>query len=146
MVERSLKFAALAVTAFSLHRCSRNVSYKSPNSLAKQQLPSASVPVSLNLPDSPSPNPIPPIYRQDPGVSDWPEQAETHPFAAEEESELGYMDDPYHEESYEEVLTPEFITSERDTLWMVEVLHPVIPTFKGPSDSVKGWEGIKWDV
>ena len=61
------------------------------------------------------------MYRQDPGGSNWPEQAETHPYAAEEESELGYMDDPYHEEPYEELLTPEFISSERDTLWMVEV-------------------------
>ncbi|XP_036385733.1 probable E3 ubiquitin-protein ligase HERC1 isoform X2 [Megalops cyprinoides] len=75
---------------------------------------------SFRRADSPSPNPIPPLYRQDPGVSDWPERAETHPFAAEEESELGYMDDPYQEEPYEEVLTPEFITSEGDTLWMVE--------------------------
>ncbi|XP_035245722.1 probable E3 ubiquitin-protein ligase HERC1 isoform X2 [Anguilla anguilla] len=87
---------------------------------ARRQRTSAGHRNSFRRADSPSPNPIPPIYRQDPGVSDWPEQAETHPFAAEEESELGYMDDPYHEESYEEVLTPEFITSERDTLWMVE--------------------------
>lgn len=71
--------------------------------------------------DSPSPSPVPMLYRQEVGVSEWPERAETHPFAAEEESELGYMDDPYHEEPYEELLTPEFITSERDTLWMVEV-------------------------
>ncbi|XP_062334757.1 probable E3 ubiquitin-protein ligase HERC1 [Osmerus eperlanus] len=75
---------------------------------------------SFRRADSPSPNPIPPLYRQDPGGSNWPEQAETHPYAAEEESELGYMDDPYHEEPYEELLTPEFISSERDTLWMVE--------------------------
>ncbi|KAJ8286644.1 hypothetical protein GJAV_G00041500 [Gymnothorax javanicus] len=87
---------------------------------ARRQRTSAGHRNSFRRADSPSPNPIPSIYRQDPGVSDWPEQAETHPFAAEEESELGYMDDPYHEESYEEVLTPEFITSERDTLWMVE--------------------------
>lgn len=43
------------------------------------------------------------------------------------------MDDPYHEEPYEELLTPEFITSERDTLWMVEVLetdyHTIYHTF-----------------
>lgn len=67
------------------------------------------------------------------GVAEWPERAETHPFAAEEDSELGYMDDPYHEEPYEELLTPEFITSERDTLWMVEVLetdyHTIYHTF-----------------
>ncbi|XP_019899964.2 probable E3 ubiquitin-protein ligase HERC1 isoform X1 [Esox lucius] len=75
---------------------------------------------SFRRADSPSPNPIPPLYRQDPGVTEWPERAETHPFAAEEESELGYMDDPYHEEPYEELQLREFITSERDTLWMVE--------------------------
>lgn len=56
-------------------------------------------------------------------MPEWPERAETHPFAAEDDSELGYMDDPYQEEPYEELLTPEFITSERDTLWMVEVLE-----------------------
>lgn len=58
-------------------------------------------------------------------MSEWPERAETHPFAAEEESELGYMDDPYHEEPYEELQFREFISSERDTLWMVEVLHHI---------------------
>ncbi|KPP76970.1 putative E3 ubiquitin-protein ligase HERC1, partial [Scleropages formosus] len=73
---------------------------------------------SFRRADSPSPSPIPPLFRQDPGVLDWPEQAETHPFAAEEDSELGYMDDTYQEEPYEELLTPEFINSERDTLWM----------------------------
>lgn len=31
------------------------------------------------------------------------------------------MDEPYQEEPYEELLTPDFIASERDTLWMVEV-------------------------
>ncbi|KAJ8402341.1 hypothetical protein AAFF_G00368300 [Aldrovandia affinis] len=87
---------------------------------ARRQRSSAGQRNSFRRADSPSPNPIPPLYRQDPTVSDWPERAETHPFAAEEESELGYMDDPYHDESYEEVLTPEFITTERDTLWMVE--------------------------
>ncbi|KAJ7986812.1 hypothetical protein DPEC_G00332260 [Dallia pectoralis] len=75
---------------------------------------------SFRRADSPSPNPIPPLYRQDTGVTEWPERAETHPFAAEEESELGYMDDPYHEEPYEELQLREFISSERDTLWMVE--------------------------
>lgn len=54
---------------------------------------------------------------------DWPERADTHPFSAEEETELGYMDEPYQEEPYEELLTPDFIASERDTLWMVEVLR-----------------------
>lgn len=52
---------------------------------------------------------------------DWPERADTHPFSAEEEVELGYMDEPYQEDPYEELLTPDFIASERDTLWMVEV-------------------------
>ncbi|XP_048876533.1 probable E3 ubiquitin-protein ligase HERC1 isoform X3 [Brienomyrus brachyistius] len=75
---------------------------------------------SFRRADSPSPSPIPPLYRQDPGALDWTERAETHPFAAEEESELGYMDDTYQEEPYEDLLTPEFIGSERDTLWMVE--------------------------
>ncbi|XP_051773057.1 probable E3 ubiquitin-protein ligase HERC1 isoform X4 [Ctenopharyngodon idella] len=75
---------------------------------------------SFRRADSPSPISVPTLYRQDVGVAEWPERAETHPFAAEEDSELGYMDDPYHEEPYEELLTPEFITSERDTLWMVE--------------------------
>ncbi|XP_028827463.1 probable E3 ubiquitin-protein ligase HERC1 isoform X1 [Denticeps clupeoides] len=75
---------------------------------------------SFRRADSPSPNPVPALYRQEVGVTEWTERAETHPFAAEEESELGYMDDPYQEEPYEELLTPEFITSERDTLWMVE--------------------------
>jgi len=46
---------------------------------------------------------------------------EFHPFSAEEESELGYMDDPYHEESYEDLLTPSFFSLERDTLQIVEV-------------------------
>lgn len=90
----------------------------------------AIIPVLLNvcLSDSPSPSPIPPLYRQDPGALDWTERVETHPFAAEEESELGYMDDTYQEEPYEDLLTPEFIGSERDTLWMVEVL-PVFVSY-----------------
>lgn len=54
---------------------------------------------------------------------DWPERADTHPFSTEEEVELGYMDEPYQEEPYEELLTPDFIASDRDTLWMVEVLR-----------------------
>ncbi|XP_031681979.1 probable E3 ubiquitin-protein ligase HERC1 isoform X1 [Oncorhynchus kisutch] len=87
---------------------------------ARRQRSSLGHRTSFRRADSPSPNPIPPLYRQDPGVSEWPERAETHPFAAEEESELGYMDDPYHEEPYEELQFREFISSERDTLWMVE--------------------------
>ena len=58
------------------------------------------------------------------GVSDWPEQLEFHPYSVEEESELGYMDDfddAYHEEPYEELLTPAFFSLERETLQMVEV-------------------------
>ncbi|CAB1352023.1 unnamed protein product [Coregonus sp. 'balchen'] len=87
---------------------------------ARRQRSSLGHRTSFRRADSPSPNPIPPPYRQDPGVSEWPERAETHPFAAEEESELGYMDDPYHEEPYDELQFREFISSERDTLWMVE--------------------------
>ncbi|XP_072518712.1 probable E3 ubiquitin-protein ligase HERC1 isoform X2 [Salminus brasiliensis] len=87
---------------------------------ARRQRSGLSQRTSFRRADSPSPGPVPALYRQEVGVSDWPEQAETHPFAAEEESELGYMDDPYQEEPYEELLTPEFIASERDTLWMVE--------------------------
>ncbi|XP_053334016.1 probable E3 ubiquitin-protein ligase HERC1 isoform X3 [Clarias gariepinus] len=59
-------------------------------------------------------------FRRSDSVCDWPERADTHPFSAEEEAELGYMDEPYQEEPYEELLTPDFIASERDTLWMVE--------------------------
>ncbi|KAI7789321.1 putative E3 ubiquitin-protein ligase HERC1, partial [Triplophysa rosa] len=87
---------------------------------ARRQRSGVSQRTSFRRADSPSPSPVPMLYRQEVGVSEWPERADTHPFAAEEESELGYMDDPYHEEPYEELLTPEFISSERDTLWMVE--------------------------
>ncbi|XP_034166972.2 probable E3 ubiquitin-protein ligase HERC1 isoform X4 [Pangasianodon hypophthalmus] len=59
-------------------------------------------------------------FRRSDSACDWPERADTHPFSAEEEAELGYMDEPYQEEPYEELLTPDFIASERDTLWMVE--------------------------
>lgn len=34
---------------------------------------------------------------------------------------MGYMDDPYHEETYEDLLTPSFFSLERDTLQIVEV-------------------------
>ncbi|KAM9794366.1 putative E3 ubiquitin-protein ligase HERC1 isoform 3-T6 [Syngnathus typhle] len=67
--------------------------------------------------DLPSPNPIPQLYPQNTG--DWPEYVEFHPFSTEEESELGYMDDVYHEETYEDLLTP-FFSLERDTLHIVE--------------------------
>ncbi|XP_037401666.1 probable E3 ubiquitin-protein ligase HERC1 isoform X2 [Pygocentrus nattereri] len=87
---------------------------------ARRQRSGLSQRTSFRRADSPSPGPVPALYRQEMAVSEWPERAETHPFAAEEESELGYMDDPYQEEPYEELLTPEFIASERDTLWMVE--------------------------
>ncbi|XP_066566869.1 probable E3 ubiquitin-protein ligase HERC1 isoform X2 [Amia ocellicauda] len=70
--------------------------------------------------DSPSPNLLPPLFGREQGASDWPERAETHPFPAEEEPELGFMDDTQHEEPYEELLTPEFTNTERDNLWMVE--------------------------
>uniref|UniRef100_A0A9J8ANE0 HECT-type E3 ubiquitin transferase n=1 Tax=Cyprinus carpio carpio TaxID=630221 RepID=A0A9J8ANE0_CYPCA len=87
---------------------------------ARRQRSGVSQRTSFRRADSPSPSPVPSLYRQDLAVAEWPERAETHPFAAEDDSELGYMDDPYQEEPYEELLTPEFITSERDTLWMVE--------------------------
>ncbi|XP_042364651.1 probable E3 ubiquitin-protein ligase HERC1 isoform X4 [Plectropomus leopardus] len=76
---------------------------------------------SFRRADLPSPNPLPQLYQQHSLVSDWPEQVEFHPYSAEEESELGYMDDPYHEESYEDLLTPSFFSLERDTLQIVEV-------------------------
>ncbi|XP_038590219.1 probable E3 ubiquitin-protein ligase HERC1 isoform X7 [Micropterus salmoides] len=70
--------------------------------------------------DLPSPNLLPQLYQQHTSVSDWPEQVEFHPYSVEEESELGYMDDPYHEETYEDLLTPSFFSLERDTLQIVE--------------------------
>ncbi|MGH0184836.1 UNVERIFIED_CONTAM: hypothetical protein FKN15_017450 [Acipenser sinensis] len=70
--------------------------------------------------DSPSPNLVQPLFGREQGAADWPERAETHPFPAEEEPELGFMDDTQHEESSEELFTPEFTNAERDTLWMVE--------------------------
>ncbi|KAF7670462.1 hypothetical protein LDENG_00124780 [Lucifuga dentata] len=70
---------------------------------------------SFRRTDLPSPNPLPQLYQQDPGVCDWPEQVEFHPYSAEEDSELGYMDDSYHEETYEDLLS-----LERDTLQIVE--------------------------
>lgn len=75
--------------------------------------------------DLPSSSPLPQLYPQHTGVGEWPEQVEFHPYSAEEESELGYMDDPYHEESYEDLLTPSFFSLERDTLQIVEVTHTV---------------------
>ncbi|XP_058472668.1 probable E3 ubiquitin-protein ligase HERC1 [Solea solea] len=75
---------------------------------------------SFRRADLPSPNPLPQLYQQHTVVSEWPEQVEFHPYSAEEESELGYMDDPYHEETYEDLLTPSFFNLERDTLQIVE--------------------------
>ncbi|XP_029371513.1 probable E3 ubiquitin-protein ligase HERC1 isoform X2 [Echeneis naucrates] len=75
---------------------------------------------SFRRADLPSPSPLPQLYQQHTAVGEWPEQVEFHPFSAEEESELGYMDDPYHEESYEDLLTPSFFSLERDTLQIVE--------------------------
>ncbi|XP_051786021.1 probable E3 ubiquitin-protein ligase HERC1 isoform X2 [Erpetoichthys calabaricus] len=72
----------------------------------------------LRRADSPSPQLVMPVFDND--QVDWAERAETHPFPAEEEAELGFMDDPQPEESYEEIYTPEFSNAERDTLWMVE--------------------------
>lgn len=78
--------------------------------------------VNFVPPDLPSPNPLPQLYQQHPSVSEWPEQVEFHPYIAEEESELGYMDDPDHEDTYDDLLTS-FFSLERDTLQIVEVTH-----------------------
>lgn len=78
-----------------------------------------------HLSDLPSPNPLPQLYQQNTSVGDWPEQVEFHPYSSEQESDLGYMDDPYHEESYEDLITPSFFSLERDTLHIVEVRHTV---------------------
>ncbi|KAL6096756.1 uncharacterized protein ACO6RY_06004 [Pungitius sinensis] len=75
--------------------------------------------ISFRRADLPSPNPLPELYQHHTSGSDWPEQVAFHPYAAEE-SELGYMDDPYHEETYEDLLTPSFFSLERDTLQIVE--------------------------
>uniref|UniRef100_A0A1A7W928 HECT-type E3 ubiquitin transferase n=1 Tax=Iconisemion striatum TaxID=60296 RepID=A0A1A7W928_9TELE len=75
---------------------------------------------SFRRPDLPSPSPLPQLCQQHTVVSDWPEQVEFHPYSAEEESELGYMDDPYHEETNEDLLTPSFFSLERDALQIVE--------------------------
>ncbi|XP_038130884.1 probable E3 ubiquitin-protein ligase HERC1 isoform X2 [Cyprinodon tularosa] len=72
---------------------------------------------SFRRPDLPSPSPLPQLHT---AVGDWPEHVEFHPFSAEEESELSYMDDPYHEEAYEDLLTHSFFSLERDTLQIVE--------------------------
>lgn len=89
----------------------------------------------------PSPNPLPPLYQQQTSIGDWPEQVEFHPYCAEEESELGYMDDPYHEETYEDLLTPSFFSLERDTLQIVEVTqkHTVI------NQSCMTWTELKYN-
>ncbi|KAM4527576.1 putative E3 ubiquitin-protein ligase HERC1 isoform 4-T4 [Odontesthes bonariensis] len=75
---------------------------------------------SFRRADLPSPSPLPQLYQQHTAVSDWPEQVEFHPYSTVE-SELGYMDDPYHEETYEDLLTPSFFSLERDTLQIVEI-------------------------
>uniref|UniRef100_A0A1A8FK92 HECT-type E3 ubiquitin transferase n=1 Tax=Nothobranchius korthausae TaxID=1143690 RepID=A0A1A8FK92_9TELE len=75
---------------------------------------------SFRRPDLPSPSPLPQLCQQHTVVSDWPEQVGFHPYSAEEESELGYMDDPYHEETNEDLLTSSFFSLERDTLQIVE--------------------------
>lgn len=69
----------------------------------------------------PSTSPLPQLYQPQTSSSDWAEQVEFHPYATEEESELDYMDDPYHEESYEDLLTTSFFSLERDALQIVEV-------------------------
>ncbi|XP_068190129.1 probable E3 ubiquitin-protein ligase HERC1 isoform X2 [Antennarius striatus] len=75
---------------------------------------------SFRRADLPSPNPLPPLYQQPTLVGDWPEPVEFHPYSAEEESELGYMDDPYQEEAFEDLLAPSFFSLERDALQIVE--------------------------
>ncbi|KAM3873957.1 putative E3 ubiquitin-protein ligase HERC1 [Diretmus argenteus] len=77
---------------------------------------------SFRRADLPSPiTPVPQQYQQLPGPADWPDElVEFHPYSVEEEAELGYMDDPYHEETYEDLLTPAFFSLERDALQMVE--------------------------
>lgn len=79
-------------------------------------------------PELPSPNPLPQVFQQHSAVGEWPEQLEFQPYSAEEESELGYMDDPYHEETYEDLLTPSFFSLERDALQIVEVMPIIIHT------------------
>ncbi|XP_075899766.1 putative E3 ubiquitin-protein ligase HERC1 isoform X1 [Nelusetta ayraudi] len=76
--------------------------------------------ISYRRADLPSPSTLPQLYQQTPAVGEWPEQVEFHPFSAEQEAELGYMDEPYHEETYEDLITPSFFSLERDTLHMVE--------------------------
>eukprot|EP00066_Takifugu_rubripes_P013620 XP_011602886.1 PREDICTED: probable E3 ubiquitin-protein ligase HERC1 isoform X2 [Takifugu rubripes] len=78
---------------------------------------------SNRRPDLPSPNSFPQLFQTNTTVGDWPEQTEIHPYSAEQESELGYMDDPYNEETYEELLTPSFFSLERETLHIVELTH-----------------------
>lgn len=80
--------------------------------------------LASSIPDLPSPSTLPQLYQQTPAVGEWPEQVEFHPFSAEQEAELGYMDEPYHEETYEDLITPSFFSLERDTLHMVEVTPP----------------------
>lgn len=80
---------------------------------------------SFMFSDLPSPNSLPQLFQTNTTVGDWPEQVEIHPYSAEQESELGYMDDPYNEETYEELLTPSFFSLERDTLHIVELTHTV---------------------
>ncbi|KAK7896525.1 hypothetical protein WMY93_021850 [Mugilogobius chulae] len=74
---------------------------------------------SFRRADMPLISPLPHLYQPQTG-SEWAEQVEFHPFATEEESELDYMEDPYHEESYEDLLTSSFFTLERDALQIVE--------------------------
>lgn len=75
---------------------------------------------SFRRADLPSSSPLPQLYQPQTVSSEWPEQVDFHPYATEEESELDYMDDPYHEESYEDLLTTSFFSLERDALQIVE--------------------------
>ncbi|XP_072310878.1 probable E3 ubiquitin-protein ligase HERC1 isoform X3 [Eucyclogobius newberryi] len=75
---------------------------------------------SFRRTDMPLISPLPHLYQPQTGSTEWAEQMEFHPYATEEESELDYMEDPYHEDSYEDLLTSSFFTLERDALQIVE--------------------------
>ncbi|KAJ0013027.1 hypothetical protein NQD34_017361 [Periophthalmus magnuspinnatus] len=75
---------------------------------------------SFRRADMPLTSPLPQLYQPQTGSTEWAEQVEFHPYATEEESELDFMEDPYDEESYEDLLTSSFFNLERDALQIVE--------------------------
>lgn len=91
--------------------------------------------INLIFSDLPSPSPLPQLYQQHTAVSDWPEQVEFHPYSVEEESELGYMDDPYHED----LLAPSFFSLERDALQIVEVTFTFLSVKLHDTNKSKIW-------